>query len=57
MHLTVEEAALLASKNNAKRLVITHISPRYKSSGEIVAEARTYFDNSIVAEDFMKINV
>lgn len=57
MHLTVEEASLLASRNNAKKLVITHISPRYKSTDEIVAEARTYFDNSIVAEDFMKITV
>jgi ribonuclease Z len=57
MHLTVKDAALIASENNAQKLVITHISPRYKSISEIVSEARTYFDNTIVAEDFMKIKV
>ena len=56
-HLTVKQAALIASENNAKKLVITHISQRYKDTDEIVAEARNYFDNSIVAEDFMKIKV
>lgn len=57
MHLTVKDAALIASENNAKKLIITHISPRYKTTAEIVSEARTYFDNTIVAEDFMKIRV
>lgn len=57
MHLTVKDAALIASQNNAKKLIITHISPRYKSIAEITEEARTYFDNSIVAEDFMRVNV
>ncbi len=57
MHLTVKDAALLASENNAKKLIITHISPRYKSTADIVTEARTYFDNTIVAEDFMKVKV
>jgi ribonuclease Z len=56
-HLTVKEAALIASENNAKKLIITHISPRYKSTNEIVSEARTYFDETIVAEDFMKIQL
>ena len=57
MHLTVKDAALLASENNAQKLIITHLSPRYKSTSEIVSEARTYFDNTIIAEDFMKISV
>ena len=57
MHLTVKDAALIASENNAQKLIITHISPRYKSTSEIVSEARTYFDNTIVAEDFMKIKI
>ena len=57
MHLTVKDAALIASENNAKKLIITHISPRYKSTSEIVAEARDYFDETIVAEDFMKFRV
>ena len=57
MHLTIKDAALIASENNAKKLIITHISTRYKSTADIVAEARTYFDESIVAEDFLKIKV
>ncbi|MBI4983521.1 ribonuclease Z [Candidatus Woesearchaeota archaeon] len=57
MHLTVKNAALIASENNAKKLIITHISPRYKSTADIVTEARTYFDNTIVAEDFTKIKI
>jgi ribonuclease Z len=56
-HLTVKQAALIASENNSKKLIVTHISQRYKDTNEIVAEARDYFDNSIIAEDFMKIKV
>ncbi len=56
-HLTVKQAALIASENNAKRLIITHLSQRYKSTSEVVSEARTYFDNSTVAEDFLKIKL
>lgn len=57
MHLTVKQAALIASENNAKKLIITHISPRYKAPSEALAEAKTYFDNSYVAEDFMSFKV
>ena len=57
MHLTVKQAALIASENNAKKLVITHLSQRYKEPSEALAEAKTYFNNVIVAEDFMKIKV
>lgn len=57
MHLTVKQAALIASENNAKKLVITHLSKRYTSPTETLEEAKTYFPNSVVAEDFMKIIV
>lgn len=57
MHLTVKQAALIASENNAKKLIITHLSKRYKSPTETLEEAKTYFPNSMVAEDFMKITV
>jgi len=56
-HLTVKQAALIASENNSKQLIITHISQRYKDTNDIVAEARNFFDNSIIAEDFMKIKI
>jgi ribonuclease Z len=57
MHLTVKQAALIASENNVKKLIITHISPRYKSDADIITEARDYFENSIVAKDFMKVKI
>ncbi|MBT5740166.1 ribonuclease Z [Candidatus Woesearchaeota archaeon] len=56
-HLTVKQAALLASEHNVKKLVVTHLSQRYKSTDRIVEEARTYFDNYIVAEDFMRFKL
>jgi len=57
MHLTVKETALIAKKNKAKKLVVTHISPRYKNSKDVLKEARKYFKNSVIAEDFMKVEV
>ena len=57
MHLTVKDAAIMASENNAKKLIITHISQRYKEPSEILAEAKIYFDNVKVAEDFMKVKL
>lgn len=57
MHLTVKEAALIASQNNVKKLIITHLSQRYKEPTEVLAEARTYFPNAMVAEDFMRIRI
>jgi len=56
-HMTVRQAALIASENNVQKLVITHISQRYKEPSEMIEEARTYFDNAIIAEDFMKIKI
>lgn len=57
MHLTVKDAALIASSSNAKKLIITHISTRYKNSIEIQEEASQYFDDVVVAEDFMRVEV
>ncbi|MBS3117150.1 ribonuclease Z [Candidatus Woesearchaeota archaeon] len=56
-HLTVKQAALIAASNNAKKVVITHLSQRYKTSSEIKEEAQQYFSELIVAEDFMKIRI
>lgn len=57
MHLTVKEAALIASEANAKKLIITHLSQRYKEPSEVLAEAKMYFREASVAEDFMKIKI
>ena len=56
-HITVREAAEIAKRNKVGKLVITHVSQRYKNNKEILAEAKKFFKNSLVAEDFMKIEV
>ena len=57
MHMTSTEAALIASKSNTKQLVLTHFSNRYKETHELEKEARTFFDKTSCAKDFMKISL
>ena len=54
-HLTAKRAALFASECGAKKLVLTHFSQRYKTSKPVLKEAKKYFENTVAAEDFMKI--
>ncbi len=56
-HMTAKDAALLANKANAEKLVLTHFSQRYKNTIPLQEDAQTYFDNVICAEDFMRINL
>ena len=56
-HMTSKQAAEMANRSSAKQLILTHFSARYKNTSELEDEARTYFDNVITAEDFMKINL
>ena len=57
MHLTVKEACEIAKKGNVKKLVITHISGRYKNSKDVLKEAKKYFKNVQIAEDFLEIKI
>jgi ribonuclease Z len=50
-HLTARQAAELALKANVKKLIITHISRRYREK-DVLKEAQAIFPNSIVARDF-----
>lgn len=51
-HLTAKQAAEIAKKANAKKLILTHISQRYdKKSDAILREAKKVFKNSTVAKD------
>jgi len=53
-HSTSLDAALIASKANAKVLILTHISARYHDNPSILLyDARRYFSNTFLAEDYM----
>ncbi len=56
-HLTIKDAAYIATRANVKKLVITHFSQRYKSTNEIEREAKEYFNNVKAAYDFLKVRV
>ncbi len=56
-HLSAHDAGMIASRANAKKLVLTHFSARYKSTHEVEQDARDVFDNVIAAKDLMKITV
>lgn len=57
MHLTSRQAAEIASQANAKKLVLTHFSTRYKETSELRKEAEEIFPDVVCAEDFMKFNL
>ena len=56
-HSTPMQAAKIAKKANAKRLVLTHISARYKDTAVLLEQARKMFLEVVVAKDFMKIDL
>ncbi|PLW80878.1 ribonuclease Z [Candidatus Woesearchaeota archaeon] len=56
-HLTSKQAGLIASNSNVKKLILTHFSQRYTTTSELEEEARTVFDNTVCAYDFMKTNL
>ena len=46
-HLTTHEATQIANEAGVKKLVLTHISQRYKNAKELEQEARQYFDDTL----------
>jgi len=50
-HLTAQKAAELAKEAGAKKLILTHISRRYRER-DVLAEAQAVFPESVVARDF-----
>jgi ribonuclease Z len=56
-HSTPSMAAENAKKAGVKRLVLTHISARYKDSGLLLEQAKKIFVNTDVAEDFMRLEL
>jgi ribonuclease Z len=56
-HLTARDAGMMANQAHVKKLVLTHFSQRYKNVKELEEDARQVFDNTVAAEDFMKIKL
>ena len=57
-HATAREAAMVAREAGARRLVLTHISPRYsREAPELLAEAREVFAETTIARDGMVVEV
>jgi ribonuclease Z len=57
-HSTAAEAARLALEAGVRRLVLTHISPRYtRDAPELLAEALAIFPDTIIARDGMTVDV
>jgi ribonuclease Z len=56
-HSTTKQAAMVAKKTNAKKLLLIHLSPRHKNLEQFENEARMVFPNSVVAKDLMKVEV
>lgn len=50
-HLTAKKAAELAKATGVKKLILTHLSRRYRER-DVLAEAQAVFPNSAVARDF-----
>ena len=51
LHCTTVMAATMAEKAHAKRLLLTHISARFKEPEKLLEEARTVFPSTEIAAD------
>ena len=57
-HSTAGEAAQLAKRANVRKLVLTHISSRYSENvSPLLADAKRFFEDTIIADDLMKIEL
>ncbi|MEM3556136.1 MAG: ribonuclease Z [Candidatus Micrarchaeia archaeon] len=55
MHSTASQAAEVAKKAKVKKLILVHISNRYKDASPLEKEARKIFKNSCVGFDGMEL--
>jgi ribonuclease Z len=50
-HSTAKQAATIASKAEAKQLLLGHFSARYGNTDEFIEEAKPIFENTLVAQE------
>jgi ribonuclease Z len=50
-HSTARQAAEIAKKAGVKKLIIGHFSARYNNQNELLNEAKSVFENTILGED------
>ncbi|MEA2089634.1 MAG: ribonuclease Z [Thermoproteota archaeon] len=56
-HSTPSQAAEIAKKAKVKKLILTHISARYRNPNVLLEQAKKVFSAVDVAEDFMKLSI
>ncbi len=56
-HLTAAQAAEIARKSNAAKLVLTHFSQRYNSIEDFAREAKPIHENTIAARDGDEVEI
>jgi ribonuclease Z len=56
-HSPVVEAAGIARDAGARRLAITHISPRYTDAAPLLAQARALFPETLIAHDLTRVEI
>ena len=56
-HSSAKMVAKLAKKHHVKKLVLTHLSRRYKTNDEILKIVKPIYDNTVVAHDLMRIKL
>lgn len=56
-HSTPKQAASQAKRAKAKMLVLTHVSARYVDGSLLLEQAKKVFENVVVAEDFMVLEL
>jgi ribonuclease Z len=56
-HMCADEAAAIAAKAGVRKLVLTHISPRYKEPDQVRDEAAAVFPGVEVAQDLASFEV
>jgi len=56
-HASALDVAKMAKRYEIKKLILTHLSRRYKDPKEVLKTAKTAFKNVVVAEDLMRITL